>query len=253
VEARKKAQITLHERLSGEYEIRYGYGFSMLFQSFRNEKLISFLPDASQSVVLDCGCGVGVLLADLVSRYASVYGIDISWHMLKQAQSGDFNKSELIVGDAEYIPFEDDFFDAVICRGSLHHVPSVARALAELRRILKEGGVLVLSEPCNDFLLVRLARKVMYSISDRFEEEDAAFLSDELESLVKGAGFTITEREKFGYFAYVLAGFPDLLPLLKYVPCNLLITRFLIVLDRILCRIPVLRDLGLHVILAGRL
>ena len=57
---------------------------------------------------------------------------------------------------------------------------------------------------------------------------------------------------KYGVFAYVLAGFPDHLPVLRWVPGNVAITRLLIRLDRILCRVPGLSILGFHIVVVAR-
>jgi hypothetical protein len=53
-------------------------------------------------------------------------------------------------------------------------------------------------------------------------------------------------------FAYALAGFPDHLPVLRWIPGNAAITSFLIRLDRVLCATPGLSLLGFHVVVVGR-
>ena len=61
------------------------------------------------------------------------------------------------VGDAERLPFGDGSFDAVFCKGSLHHTRKHVDFLANCRRVLKPDGALIMSEPCNDNPLIRFA------------------------------------------------------------------------------------------------
>jgi ubiquinone/menaquinone biosynthesis C-methylase UbiE len=145
----KEKEIELHKSLSREYvDKRYATEYSMLYQDYWNRELISFLPNSKDDIILDCGCGTGILLKDLDKLYKSSCGLDISYSMLKKAQNWA-RGSDLIVGDIETLPFSEESLDAVVCRGSLHHVPFPQKALYEIHKSLKKGGSLVLSEPCN--------------------------------------------------------------------------------------------------------
>ena len=104
----------------------------------------------------------------------------------------------------------------------------------------------------NDAIPVRLARSVIYKRSAKFLDSDVAFLSPELDALVEDAGFSIQARKRFGYLAYALAGFPDHIPLLGYVPFSMAITKALIVIDNMFTSIPLINRLGLHVIIQAR-
>jgi SAM-dependent methyltransferase len=103
------------------------------------------------SVILDAGCGScakSVLLAD---RGFRVMGMDFSADALGLAREfvrkqGFEGRITLRQGDLLNLPFKDGEFSYVICWGVLMHVPDVQRALAELARVLKPGGVLVTSE-----------------------------------------------------------------------------------------------------------
>lgn len=248
----KRREIELHGGLASEYEERYGTPFSKLFQTHWNEQIISYLPPGNRRTVLDCGCGTGILLADLAARYFDVHGLDISLDMISRTSVDSENLKGLVVGDAEVLPYGDNSFDAVVCRGSLHHLPNIKKALGEFGRVLKAKGILVLSEPCNDAMPVRLARCTMYKRSAKFLESDVAFLSPELEALVQNAGFSIQAKRRFGYLAYALAGFPDHIPLLRYVPFSMAITKALMVIDNMFTSIPLINRLGLHVIIQAR-
>jgi SAM-dependent methyltransferase len=122
-------------------------------------------------------------------------------------------------------------------------------ALDEIRRVLKPQGVLVISEPSNDSTLVRLARLIMYKKSDKFEEDDKGFRSKELIKKLAEKGFNVKKVKHFGFLSYVFAGFPDIIGIMKYMPFNKLLTHILILIDRLLSRIPVIKSQSLHIIM----
>lgn len=95
--------------------------------------------------VLEIGYGMGSDHLALAKRGAICYGIDLTAGNLPITQRHlELNgyHSELIVGDAENMPFEDDTFDFVYSFGVIHHTPNMEKAAEEIYRILKPGGVL---------------------------------------------------------------------------------------------------------------
>ena len=103
--------------------------------------------------LLDVGFGTGITLAVLKRQYGNtvdLYGIEPSENMKRQAEALLRNQTNvhLQVGVAEKLPFTNNFFDYVTCSLVMHHLPRAAKlqALQEIRRALKPGGVLVLSD-----------------------------------------------------------------------------------------------------------
>jgi ubiquinone/menaquinone biosynthesis C-methylase UbiE len=99
-------------------------------------------------VVLDPGCGTGWQAAGLRRAVpgVSVVGVDLSAGMLSKAREA--GAAPLLQADATRLPLADATVDLVVTRGVLHHLPDVATALAEWRRVLRAGGaVVVVSEP----------------------------------------------------------------------------------------------------------
>lgn len=92
--------------------------------------------------VLDIGCGPGHYAAALGELAPDVeyYGFDYSSAMLAQHQS---THNRLAQADARFIPFADNVFDVVMANHMLYHVPDIAGAIGEIRRVLKPDGVLV--------------------------------------------------------------------------------------------------------------
>ena len=101
--------------------------------------------------VLDVGTGAGVLAgaaAERVGDGGRVLGIDISPNMVSKARDraaarGLAGRLEYRVMDAEALGLDDDGFDAVVSLFALLHLPAPLRALAEMRRVLRPGGRLV--------------------------------------------------------------------------------------------------------------
>jgi ubiquinone/menaquinone biosynthesis C-methylase UbiE len=106
---------------------------------------------APESNILELGCGPGILWLQNLDRLPEQWHItlsDFSPGMLQEAQQRlrDAGRSFAFrVIDAQSIPFAEASFDVVIANHMLYHVPELARALAEISRVLKPGGRLYAS------------------------------------------------------------------------------------------------------------
>ena len=245
-------EIELHKELSQEYKKRYKYKFSTLFQTYWNNTLIKEIENCSSAKVLDFGCGNGILLGDLAEKCDFAVGLDASIDMVRDIKSEHGENINIIVGDGENLPVCAESFETVICRGTLHHLSSLSQGLKEIKRCLKKNGLLIFSEPSNDSIIVRIARSVMYKFSRKFHEDDIAFYEKEVIKTVEKEGFIVEKTQRFGFLAYVLIGFPDHLPIMKYVPFNLQVSRVLIAFDRFLARLPFIKSQSLHLIVKAR-
>jgi ubiquinone/menaquinone biosynthesis C-methylase UbiE len=92
--------------------------------------------------VLEIGCGSGNILKLINSK--NIYGLDISPKMIefckKTIPHGNF-----ISGDAENLPYEDNFFDKVIISEVLYYLPDLEKAMEEAKRVLKKEGLLLIT------------------------------------------------------------------------------------------------------------
>lgn len=101
------------------------------------------IPDGAK--VLDVGCNSGEFMVLLKEKKGcDVYGVEISEHLVAKCIEKGLNVSK---SDAEELPFEDGAFDVVTCMEVLVHLHDPAKALKEMRRVLKPGGVLLGSAP----------------------------------------------------------------------------------------------------------
>lgn len=101
-----------------------------------------------RELVLDAGCGTGWAAAGLRRAVPGlrVVGCDLSAGMLGKAREA--GAWPLVQADATRLPLPDGRVDVLVCRGVLHHLPDVAGALAEWRRVLRpDGAVVVAGEP----------------------------------------------------------------------------------------------------------
>ena len=95
-------------------------------------------------VILDVGCGNGYQMAPL-TRTNIVYGLDISEANIEKALSKGI-KARLHDVEQRF-PFEDDFFDVVVCSEILEHLFSPEKVLEECYRVLKSSGTLIVTVP----------------------------------------------------------------------------------------------------------
>jgi len=102
--------------------------------------------------VLDAGCGVGYGIEILASAGASsVSGVDLDPAAVEEAERRLGGSAAAIVeGDLQDLPLDDESFDAVVCFEAIEHVEDGGRALAELRRVLRPDGLLLVSSPNPD-------------------------------------------------------------------------------------------------------
>ena len=102
----------------------------------------------AQAVVADVGTGTGFVLAGLLPHAAALVGFDESAEMLDIArqQFAGNARVRLHLAEGQALPVEDNTFDAVFANMYLHHAPDPAAAIAEMARILKPGGKLVITD-----------------------------------------------------------------------------------------------------------
>ena len=106
--------------------------------------------------MLDAGCGPGLYAESLVARSATVVGVDQSAGMVDLARARVGDRAEFHVHDLgqPLVQFADETFDAAVLALVLHHVDDRRALLAELFRVLRPGGRLVLSthHPTHDWV-----------------------------------------------------------------------------------------------------
>ncbi|MFX1259122.1 MAG: class I SAM-dependent methyltransferase [Promethearchaeota archaeon] len=111
-------------------------------------ELIEMFKKRKIRTILDLACGSGRYLIHLLESGLNAYGLDISKEAIKIANNLLKEKAlnaELTIGSMfERLPYNDNFFDAVICIRSLNHgtIEEIRRGIKEIERILKSGGLI---------------------------------------------------------------------------------------------------------------
>lgn len=131
---------------------------------------IAHLPDLTGRRVLEIGCGRGAFSRYLAEHGADLVAADFSSTAVAHARTRlEPLGVEPIVADIMEIPFPDESFDLVVSQETLEHVPDPARGLAELVRVTKRGGTLIVTTP-NYLSLVGLYRGLSRLVGKRYTE-----------------------------------------------------------------------------------
>jgi ubiquinone/menaquinone biosynthesis C-methylase UbiE len=114
------------------------------------DRISAALAPMSGMRILDLGCGPGIVSAGLAPDAAEVVAFDLTPEMLRRARAradrADLKNVRLAMGNGDALPFETDGFDRVVTRAAIHHCPDVPGVLAEVARVTRTGGRLVIAD-----------------------------------------------------------------------------------------------------------
>ncbi len=121
---------------------------------FTDEEILARIRDAAgltlQTRVLDLACGPGIVATALAPYAGDVMALDLTPTMVARAQkrsrAAGLANVHCGLGLAEALPFPDEVFDVIVNRSALHHFPRPGAALAEMARVLRPDGRLVISD-----------------------------------------------------------------------------------------------------------
>lgn len=114
------------------------------------ERMAAIVQRCQAATVLDVGCGAGHVSMAVAPWGKQVVAYDLTAQMLEQVQrlAHERQLSNIVTcqGDVEQLPFDNQSFEIVLSRYSAHHWPNPQRALHECLRVLKPGGLFLLSD-----------------------------------------------------------------------------------------------------------
>lgn len=269
------------ERRQTYDDIASGYGVAGYLPFYRHddplyrftsskvvENILSLLPSPLDELeILDAGCGGGFFLAHLAEAGAKAVGIDHSHKMAEIAQTrlGTSPRCAVAVCDIEELCFATGSFDYVLLLGVIEHVLGRDRALAELTRVIRRHGEIIIQVPNPSALYWKLYGVISSTIKCLFSffrvpiprqgrpqlppqpEEPITLL--EIRNALADNGMTVVDLCGFN--------FPLLLNLVKTMTpawCLSKLISLLAQMEKRMKRAPVVRDmLGVdYVIVAGR-
>jgi SAM-dependent methyltransferase len=103
---------------------------------------------------LETACGPGIISRRMAPEVSEVQGVDLTPAMIdlarREARAAGIDNAIFTVADATALPFADGAFEGAITRFSLHHIPAPGRVLAEMARVVRGGGAVVVADHLAD-------------------------------------------------------------------------------------------------------
>jgi SAM-dependent methyltransferase len=152
-------------------------------------------PEVGDPLMLDVGCGTGINFS-VMKKFGAAFCVDASEEALKFSKKRGVD--DLVLSPVESLPFETSTFDVVTALDVLEHVDDDLRAIDELKRTLKEEGLLIITVPAYGFL---------WSEHDEALHHRRRYAASELRNKLTSGGFDV---ERISYYITFLF-FPILL------------------------------------------
>lgn len=186
-----------NKRFFDRWSSLYDFGRMTKWFQYSQRLAIDQLSLRENSRIIDIGCGTGyaVLFLGKILGKGKACGIDISNGMIQQAKKkippNLAQNVEFFQASADKIPYPDETFDGVICTNSFHHYPDPFKALSEFKRILRQGGELVILDSARDLSLYVWFWNLFNKI---FEKGHVCYYStSEMEGFLNSSKFSFVE------------------------------------------------------------
>lgn len=163
----------------------------------RDKHFLRMLEPKKGDIILDVGCGLGYQ-TDLLSRHGAICtGIEIDDLCLRYCRNtmrGTYKKVDLTKFP---YPFKNNTFDKVLCSEVLEHIQANGEVLDEIHRIVRPGGILLVTTPCNEGILGGMIKRIGHSSVDGNSREyhhHKGYSYKSLSALLSGHGFKVVEN-----------------------------------------------------------
>jgi demethylmenaquinone methyltransferase/2-methoxy-6-polyprenyl-1,4-benzoquinol methylase len=148
---KKRALMHRYDLTAHIYDMQYAEE-----QKAKIEAALDGLKMKKRSLVLDAGCGTGLLFGYVANKAEATVGLDISKGILFQAKkrAKNFQNVHLIQADADNIPLKENIFSYVFGITVIQNMPDPAKTLNEMRRVAKEDAAIVITGMKKAFALI---------------------------------------------------------------------------------------------------
>ncbi|MBK7889582.1 MAG: 3-demethylubiquinone-9 3-O-methyltransferase [Bdellovibrionales bacterium] len=162
------------------------------------EKMRGHFRERSDVRLLDIGCGAGFLTNEMAGHGFHVTGLDQSLQSLEVAKRYDATKSvDYVTGDAYSLPFADQSFDAVSAMDFLEHIDDPLRAIREMSRVLKPGGLFFFHtfnrNRLAQLVIIQLVEKLVKNTPKHMHVIELFITPEELVQMSHQAGLQVRE------------------------------------------------------------
>lgn len=139
---KKQDVMKLYDSTAQIYDMRYGEE-----QTAKIEAALEIISIRSEDVILDVGCGTGLLFGYVANRAEMIVGLDISKNVLLQAREyvKKFRNVHLVLSDADNMPLQTGVFSHIFAVTLIQNVPSPLATLNEIKRVAKDDVFIVVS------------------------------------------------------------------------------------------------------------
>lgn len=140
------------------------------------ERVVKKWISGFSGICLDVGCGTGRHSLTVAEKGVEVVASDFSLRMLnrlkwKAKKSGTFNRVNLVLADAEHLPFKEDAFDSSVCALTFDHFEDPEKVAGEFSRVLRNNSLCVISS-FNSYTLRDFQRRYGFRDKAPFKTED---------------------------------------------------------------------------------
>jgi ubiquinone/menaquinone biosynthesis C-methylase UbiE len=198
------AAASAHDATIADQFSRQAAQFAMA-PALHNQAALDLLVEAArprpEDVALDVACGPGTVVAAFAARVRQAEGLDATAAMLAEARKLAERKGLANVawhqGDVYALPFAEGTFDIVSCRFAFHHLEDPARAFAEMVRVCRAGGRIVL---CDAFASDDPAKAAAFNAVERYRDPSTVEFRTLgfLRRLYAEAGLAVTAERFYG-------------------------------------------------------
>ena len=151
------------------------------------ERMAKRLDIKPGSTVLDVGTGTGAFIPFLLSEIGKggrIVALDFAEKMLRRARAKGFNGNiDYLCADVTNIPLGNEIFDIIVCYSSFPHFQDKSRALAEMKRVIKRGGRLLICHTSSRASINEIHRQIPAVENDIIPDEG------EMQIILSTAGF----------------------------------------------------------------